>query len=166
MKSAKVKLSLNRIAYLRAQGYKDQTDQEIKDLAFGNRFAYQLCTSILLIGVLTSNIPVLAAMMTIAFASIILPNHPFDYIYNYFLAKRMNKPQLPSRSKQLKFTCTIATLWIGATIYLIHLEMNFAARIMGLSLVGVAFLVSTTDYCIPSVIYNATLGKLPTSKSN
>ncbi len=110
MKSEKIKLSLARISRIRAQGYHNYSDQEITDLAFENRFAYRLCTSILAVGVLFSNIPILVAMMSIAFLSIVLPNHVFDYIYNGLLAKRMNKPQVPPRSPQLKFACTIATL--------------------------------------------------------
>lgn len=159
MKKEKLKLSPIRISRIRAQGYQTQSDVEIMDLAFGNRFAYRLCTSILALGVLFSSIPILSAMMVIAFGGVLLPNHPFDYIYNNLLAKRMNKPKLPSRSKQLKFACGIATMWIGATIYLLLTNMTISASIMGLSLVGVASLVSTTDYCIPSVIYNGIFGK-------
>lgn len=159
MKTKKENLSATRIKRIRAQGYEHQTDAEIVDLAFGNRFAYRLCVSILAVGVLLSNIPILSAMLVIAFLGVVLPNHPFDYIYNYFLAKWMNKPQLPARSKQLKFACGMATLTIGVTIYFIYANMTMAASIIGLSLVGVAGLVSTTDYCIPSVMYNAVFGK-------
>ena len=160
MRTKKSSLSPNRISRVKAQGYQNYTDQDIADLAFGNRFAYQLCVSVLFVGVLLCNTIILGTMMTIAFLAVILPNHPFDYIYNYLLANRMNKPKLPPRSRQLKFTCTIATLWIGATICFAQTNMMIAASIMGYSLVGVALLVSITDYCIPSVIYNAIFGKV------
>lgn len=149
-------LSQTRINRIKAQGYEGYSDLVINDLAFGNRFAYQVCVSILIIGVSLSNFTILSVMMGVAFLAVILPNHPFDYFYNYFLAKRMGKPQLPPRSKQLKFTCILATIWIGATLYLINVGMMNAAFVAGYSLVGVALLVSTTDYCIPSMIFNAT----------
>ena len=160
MKSSKSNLSQTRINRIKAQGYQNYSDQEISELAFGNRFAYQLCTSILIVGILLWNVPILGAMMTVAFLGVILPNHPFDYIYNYFLAKRMNKPQVPPRSIQLKFACSAATLVIGSTIYFLQNNMMTAAMIMAYQLCGVAFLVATIDLCIPSIFFNATLGKL------
>lgn len=159
MKASKPTLTKTRINRIKAQGYQNYTDQQIVELAFGNRFAYRLCTSILIVGVLLWNIPILTAMMTVAFFGVILPNHPFDYIYNYFLAKRMKKPQLPPRSIQLKFACSAATLFIGSTIYFIQNDMMTAAMIMGYQLCIVASLVATIDFCIPSIIFNATIGK-------
>lgn len=147
-------LSPSRIRRLRAQGYAHQTKDELSALAFGNRFAYRLCTTFLILGVALANVPVLTAMMTIAFFSIILPNHVFDYVYNNFLSHRMNRPEVPPRSRQLKFACIVATLWLGMTIYLFLSGLMTAGYIMGASLASVALLVSTTDFCIPSFIYN------------
>ncbi|MFK7772191.1 MAG: DUF4395 family protein [Saprospiraceae bacterium] len=160
MKSTKSNLSSTWINRIKVQGYQNYSDQQIAELAFGNRFAYQLCTACLFVGVLLCNIPILGTMMGIAFLGVVLSNHPFDYIYNYFLVTRMNKPQLPARSKQLKFACLNATFMIGATIYFAQNNMMTIASILGYTLVGVAFLVATTDFCIPSVIYNVTIGKL------
>ena len=144
-----------RIRRIRTQGYLQQSDQEISALAFGNRFAYRLCTAILAIGVATANIPLLSVMMTIAFLGVVLPNHPFDYIYNHWLRHQLNKPKLPPRSKQLKFACTMATTMIGITIYLFANEMMLAGYLFGGHLIIVASLVSTIDYCIPSIVYNS-----------
>ena len=94
-------------------------------------------------------------MFVVAFWGVILPNHPFDYIYNYVLSHWMKKPQLPPRSVQLKFACTIATLWLGAIITLLSMHMETIAFGLAGVLAFVASLPSTIDYCIPSVIYNA-----------
>jgi hypothetical protein len=66
----------------------------------------------------------------------------------------LNKPELPPRSKQLKFACIIATLWLVATTYLFYAGLVIAGYVLGGLLVAVAFIVSTTDFCIPSMIYN------------
>ena len=153
--STQTGLSETRISRIREQGYVCHTDAEIKDLAFGNRFAYRLCTTMLIFGVAFANIPLLSVMMVIAFFGVILPNHPFDYIYNLVLSKRMNKPKLPPRSNQLKFACSIATLWIGGTIYMFYSGLTNWGFILGASLIVVATLVGTIDFCIPSKIYNA-----------
>jgi len=147
-------LSASRINRLRVQGYTTQSPLELSQLAFGNRFAYRICTALLVVGVATANTPLLSFMLVIAALGVLLPNHPFDYIYNQLLAKRMNKPKLPKRSKQLKFACAVATLWIAATIYLFTSGFLTTGYVMGSILIGIAFTVSTTDFCLPSVIYN------------
>ena len=155
MKTKEIKLSRTRIDRIREQGYFCQTDETIYELAFGNRFAFRLCGAILTIGVVFSNIPILVTMMLIAFLGVILPYHPFDYIYNNILSKRLNKPKLPPRAPQLKFACGIASLWIGGIIFLFHNSLMLEAYIFGGLLIVVASLVGGIDYCIPSKIYNA-----------
>ena len=154
-------LSEKRIYYIREQGYIRQTDAEINELAFGNRFAYRICVTLVLFGVVSSYIPLLSAMMLIAFLGLVLPYHPFDYFYNLVLRKWMNKPELPPRSKQLKFACMTATLFLGLTIYMFYSGYAILGYIIGGALIGVAALVSTIDLCIPSKIYNALFNKGP-----
>lgn len=155
MKAKEIKLSNTRICRIREQGYFTKTDEDIKALAFGNRFAFRLCGSVLFLGLVLSNIPILATMMLIAFLGVVLPYHPFDYIYNHILAKRLSKPRLPQRSPQLKFACGIATTWISGTIFLLHNNLMLEGYIFGGLLLIVASLVGGIDYCIPSKIYNA-----------
>jgi fatty acid desaturase len=154
MKKEQTQISSVRLHRIRTQGYCNFTDANLSELAFGNRFAYIGCGLLILIGVITANIPVLSTMMAIAFFGIILPYHPFDYIYNYAIRGIINKPKLPRRSKQLKFACSIATTWIAITIYLFYTGHSVAGYISGGVMLSIVFLVSTTDLCIPSLIYN------------
>ena len=147
-------LSRTRIQRLKVQGYFNHSDSEISELAFGNRFAFIVCGSIVALGVATANVPILAAMTLVAFGGVILPYHPFDYVYNHLLRSMMNKPKLPPRSMQLKFTCVVATLWLVGTIFLFYSGFAIAGYVAGGLLVIVAFIVSTMDFCIPSTIYN------------
>jgi len=155
MKTKEIKLSSTRINRIREQGYFCQTDEAIDELAFGNRFAFRLCGSILTVGVIFNNIPILTMMMLIAFLGVILPYHPFDYIYNNILSIGLNKPKLPPRAPQLKFACGIASLWIIGIIFLFHNNLMLGGYIFGSLLIVIAFLVGGIDYCIPSKIYNA-----------
>ena len=147
-------ISPERIRRLKVQGYRNFKDYELSELAFGNRFAYVLCSTLLLIGVITSNILLLSVMLFIAICGILLPYHPFDYIYNGLLSKPMSKPKLPPRSKQLKFACKIAVFGIASIIFLFYTGLTLSGYIAGGLLFFLAFLVSTTDICIPSIIYN------------
>ena len=154
METNQCNLSMVRINRLKAQGYFNYTDNEIAELAYGNRFAFIICSTFVGIGVATANIPILFAMMLVAFGGVILPYHPFDYIYNHVVRRVLSKPKLPPRSMQLKFACIIATLWLGATIYFFYNSYVIAGYVAGALLFLVAFIVSTTDFCIPSMIYN------------
>lgn len=147
-------ISATRIHRIKAQGYSNYSDVELSALAFGNRFAFIFCSIILAIGVITANITILMAMSIVAFLGIFLYYHPFDYIYNHVLRSMLNKPKLPPRSKQLKFACIIATLWLIVTIYLFNANFYIAGYVVGGLLFSVAFIVSTTDFCIPSTVYN------------
>lgn len=148
------KLSARRVAWIREQGYYAYSDQQIRELAFGNRFAYRLCTVLLTTGIIFINIPLLVFMNVTAMMSIILPNHPFDYLYNHLIRKWTQGPKLPPRSAQLKFACTMATGVIASTIYFFLADMMIAGYLMGFQMVAVASLVSLFDLCIPSKAFN------------
>jgi hypothetical protein len=65
-------LSETRINRLKVQGYSNYSDAQLSELAFGNRFAYIVCVTILAIGVATANIPTLIVMTSVAFFGIAL----------------------------------------------------------------------------------------------
>lgn len=153
-------LSIKRITWIREQGYLGHTDQQIRELAFGNRFAYRLCVTFLTPAVIFANVPILVFMNVVAFSSILLPNHPFDYIYNYLVRRWMNGPLLPPRSPQLKFACMLASVVIASTIYFIVEGMMTAAYLMGGQMIVIASIVSLFDLCFPSKIYNYIAGKV------
>ena len=147
-------LSNKRVSWIREQGYFSYSDQQIRDLAFGNRFAYRLCTALLIPAVIFANIPLLVFLNIAAVLSIFLPNHPFDYIYNYMIRKWTNGPKLPPRSRQLKFACTLASCFIASTIYFMLTDRMLEGYLMGIQVIGVASLVSLVDICIPSKVFN------------
>ncbi|MFT7548454.1 MAG: hypothetical protein ACI9VI_002299 [Candidatus Azotimanducaceae bacterium] len=147
-------LSSSRIHRIKCQGYCGYSDEQISELAFGNRISFILSTILLFVGVATANITILTILMVITFLAIILPNNPFDYIYNNLLSKMMNKAQLPPRSKQMKFTSTLATIWIGLHIYLFYSGYTTAGYISGGAMLCIPLVVCLTDFCLTSYIYN------------
>ncbi len=155
MKTTETTLSEKRIYRLRAQGFTGQTKEELTGMAFGIRFAYRSCIALLTVALITQSVALFSLMFVIAFLGIVLPKHPFDYLYNHALSGRMNKPKVPARSAQLKFACTIATTWIAAVIYLMSTGNTTAGTLLTLNLILVALLPATIDYCVPSAIYNA-----------
>lgn len=136
------------------QGYNCYTDKEMNNYKYGIRFAYYLCDSMMILGLLLTNMKILAAIMIIAFFGALLPNHPFDYLYNYVIRFAINKPKIPQRTNQVRFACGLATVWLGGTIFLFYFGLTGWGFIAGAIIVSIATLVATTDICIPSMIYN------------
>jgi hypothetical protein len=136
------------------QGYRGYSNAELHNFKFGVRFAYYLCNSIVILGLLLTNLEILGAAMIIAFVGSFPPYHPFDYLYNYVVRHWIDKPKLPPRANQGRFACRIATVWLGGTIYLFYTGNNTWGYILGIALVIVGALVSILDICIPSMIYN------------
>jgi hypothetical protein len=154
MKNKNFSISLARRKRFETQGYNWFTDSEFNDVKFGIRFPYYLCGSLVVLGLSLTNLKILGAVMTIAFFGMLPPYHPFDYVYNYVVRHLINKSKTPPRPNQGRFACGIATVWLGGVIYLFYIGHNIWGYLAGCILVSITTLVSTTDICIPSMIYN------------
>jgi hypothetical protein len=144
---------------LHVQGYQNYSDKELNDYKYGIRFAYGLCITLVALGLIFNSIPVLLFIALIALVGAFPPNHPFDYLYNHGVRQLLNKPKLPPRSNQGRFACGIAAVWLTVTIYLLYNDYLIAGNVFGALLFAVGALVTTTDICIPSIIYNAIFKK-------
>lgn len=140
---------------LHVQGYNNFPDAELNDYKYGIRFAYGGCITLVAIGIYFQSIPVLMVAAIIAFAGAFPPYHPFDYVYNYGVRHFLKKPKLPPRTSQGRFACGIASVWLTSTIFLFYSNYVMWGNIMALGLLAVGALVTFTDICIPSIIYNA-----------
>jgi hypothetical protein len=150
---------------LHAQGYQNYSDQQLGDFKIGIRFAYGLCTILFATGLFLTSPKVLMVAATVAFLGAFPPYHPFDYLYNYVVRHFIRKPKLPSRSNQGRFACGIASVWLTTIIFLIMGGNLMVANILGGLLLVVALLVTTTDICIPSMVYNFLFGSKPTTNN-
>lgn len=139
---------------LQVQGYLNLSDKELSDHRFGIRFAYWVCTLLVITGLLTGNELLLLGVAMLALLATIPPYHPVDYLYNYGVRQILGKPKLPHRSAQGRFACGIASVWLLSTAFLLANGQAIAGNVLGFMLVGVGLLVSSTDICIPSMIYN------------
>jgi hypothetical protein len=140
--------------HLEIQGVKGFSDAELALHRPGFRFAYQLCFLITLFGTAFRSIPILSIAATAALLATIPPNHPFDYLYNSTVRRLTGRPKVPPRTKQGRFACAIATVWLSATIYFFSIGLTMAGTVMGGALLIPAFLVGFLDVCLPSMLYN------------
>ena len=149
-------ISNRTVCRLQIQGFSGSTPQQLAEYRFGIRFAYLACGTIAILGLAFVNIPTLAFLAVVALLGVLLPNHPFDYIYNYGIRHIAKRPPIPNRTAQIKFACAVATVWLVVTVILFNFHYVFFGRLWGSLLVASALLVGSTDICIPSMIYNLT----------
>ena len=160
-----IKLSNKRIVWIREQGYHTCSVQQIQELAFGNRFAYRLHLLLVVPAVILANIPLLIFINMVVLTNIFLPNHPFDYIYNYLIRRWMSGPKLPPRPPQFRFSSIVASTVLAFTTYFIAADMMTAAYIMGSQLIFGAGLVALSDFCFLARIYNSIRSHIKPSSS-
>jgi len=83
-----------------------------------------------------------------------LPFHPFDLLYNYGVRHFTGTRPFPHNGPQRKFACGLAFAWLIATGWAFYMGASTLGFALGVPLILVAALVSTTHICIPSIIYN------------
>lgn len=147
------RLSPVRLNRLRTQGFTRQDESKLSEMAFGIRFPYRACLAVLILAIATQSIALFSLMFALAFLGTILPNHPFDYLYNHAFRPWMGTPEVPVRSQQMKFACVIATLFLVAVVSLLHGGLITEGLIVAGVLAAFVLLPSTIDLCIPSLIY-------------
>ena len=146
---------------LQLQGYRNIPDSLLNKYKYGIRFAYIGCGSLVLAGLITQEVMFWYVAMFIAFAAVILPRHPFDYLYNNGIRQLINKPRIPLRTNENRFACGIATFWLALVIALFTTGAVMVANILVGLLIVQAFVVGTIDYCVPSIMYKAMFLRKP-----
>lgn len=147
-------LSPARKKRLHIQGYQCYSDVQLNEYKYGIRFAYALCTVMAAVGLIFNNLTLLTITAIVALGGAILPNHPFDYLYNFGVRHVFKKARIPHRTNQGRFACGVASVWLTVTIWSLYKQNFIAGYVLGGLLLFVAILVSTMDICIPSMIYN------------
>jgi hypothetical protein len=143
---------------LEAQGFCGLDDKTLTELAPWMRWTYTLGTLVTLIGVTLMSPAVLWSLAAITSAGIFLPFHPFDLLYNYGMRYLTRTGPFPNSGPQRHFVFVVATVWLAVTSWAFHIGADIAGITLGVLLIFVGGLASTTNFCIPSFIYNTVAG--------
>jgi hypothetical protein len=143
---------------LEAQGFCVLDDRSLAELAPWMRWTYTLGTLVTLIGVALMSPGVLWALAAITSVGIFLPFHPFDLLYNYGMRYLTRTGPFPDSGPQRHFVFVVATVWLAVTGWAFHVGADIAGITLGVLLIFVGGLASTTNFCIPSFIYNTVAG--------
>ena len=140
---------------LNVQGLSELDDETLAETAPWHRMAFGICALFAGAGTALASPVILWILTPIAALAAIFPVHPFDLIYNHGIRYLRNTGPLPKRRAQSRFACGVGAVWLVATALAFQSGALITGYILGGALTGIAVLVSTTDICIPSMIYNA-----------
>ncbi len=141
------------------QGFVDVDDETLAEVRPWLRLAFGGCAILAGIGTILASPTLLWILVGIAALAAAFPVHPFDLIYNYGIRHLTGTGKLPNRQAPARFACGIGALWLIGTALAFESGALITGYILGGALTLIATLVSTTDICIPSMIYGAIFGR-------
>ena len=129
-----------------------------KSAEYGVRFSYPLYIAIVALGIFLVNPYILSFTALVAFLGVILPMHPFDYVYNYGVTTLIRTDKIPGRGSELQVSSIVALLFnlgvIASILYGVQLNYGVMALIYVLSSIFfIAIQFYSDDFSIYS-IYN------------
>lgn len=114
-----------------------------KSAQYGIRFSYPLYISLVTLGILLANPYIVSITALIAFLGVILPMHPFDYVYNYGVTKLFHTERIPGRGSELQINSSMTLLFnLGViTAILSGIRLNYEVMAFMYVLSSVFFIV-------------------------
>ena len=144
---------------LKIQGFVGLDDDTLAEVAPWLRFSPVVCTVWMGLGTVFASPVVLWILVPFSALGAIFHAHPFDLIYNHGLRYLTGTRPLPPNGAPRRFACALATVWLAATAWAFQSGPPVVGYVLGGVLTLTALLVSTTDFCIPSLLYSAIFGR-------
>jgi hypothetical protein len=144
---------------LDAQGYVNVDRKTMRSVEPWLRWSPTLCTVVMATGTILASPLILWGLVPFAALGAIFPRHPFDLVYNGVVRRLTRTPPLPPHGAPRRFACGIATVWLLATGTAFAVGAETLGFVLGATITGVAAVVSTTHFCIPSLIYGLLFGR-------
>jgi hypothetical protein len=151
-------LTPRRSRLLDIQGFDTVDVQELARVAPWLRLAFGLCTLLGGLGTVLASPAILLGLAALAALAAASPVHPFDLIYNYGIRHLTGTGALPRRGVPTRFGCGRGAVFLLVTAWAFSAGHVVAGYALGGMLTFVVLLVSTTDICIPSMIYRSIFG--------
>lgn len=104
-----------------------------------------------------SSVLALALGLT-AVIGIFAPNHPVETAYNG-VARRFGRPEVPPNRAAKRLACLLGTLFLGTSAFALELGATVTGQIIAGAFAAVAWFVTLTNLCVPSVIFVSVFGE-------
>lgn len=148
---------------LEIQGFVGLDEATLCEVEPWLRFTPAVCAMLMGLGTALALPVLLWALVPIAALGAVFPVHPFDFVYNYGLRRLTGTRPLPSNGPPRRFACGMAAVWLAATAAAFMAGAAPVGYALGGVLTAVAALVSTTHFCIPSLVYRLLTSRLRVS---
>jgi len=143
------------------QGFERIEDSALAPVAPWLRMAFGLCALMAGLGTALASPLILLLLLPIASLAAVFTVHPFDLLYNHGIRFLTGTGPLPRRGPPSRFACGLGAVWLLPTAWAFYAGLPTLGYALGTSLTAVAVLVSTTDICIPSLVYRTAFGFPP-----
>ena len=143
------------------QGFDTVDMHELAPVARWLRLAFALCALLGGLGTVLASPTILLVLTPLAALAAASPVHPFDLIYNYGIRRLTGTGPLPRRGVPTRFGCGLGAVFLLPTAWAFSAGHVVAGYALGGMLTFVVLLVSTTDICMPSMIYRSIFGWPP-----
>ncbi len=144
---------------LDAQGYGDVDRATMAEVEPWLRWSPALCAVVMAAGTILASQWVLWGLIPFAALGALSSRHPFDYVYNLGVRRLTGTSSLPPHGAPRRFACAIASVWLLGTGAAFAAGADTLGYVLGGMLTGVAALVATTHFCIPSLVYSLLFGR-------
>lgn len=99
---------------------------------YGLRFSYPIYICLVTSGILLVNPAILSITAFVAFLGIVLPMHPFDYVYNYTVPRLPGVNKIPGRGTEMQVTSLVAFIFNILAIVSIILDFQLNYPLMAI----------------------------------
>ena len=148
-----------QVCRLKIQGLQTEDANLMAEVGFWLRFTYLVCAVLAGIGTAMASPIVLWILVPIAAGGALSPVHPVDFFYNHVIRRFTGTQPLPKRGMPTRFACGLGTVWLIGTAFAFQAGAATLGYVLGGSMFLIALLVSSTDICIPSIIYRLATGR-------
>ncbi len=143
---------------LEMRGIACSSDPEFVKVVPWIRFTFVVCGTMMGLATALASVPFLLVMAPIAGLGAVFTRHPFDLIYNHGVRNLTGTQPLPPNAAPTRFACGVASVWLVATALAFAKGPAWLGYTLGGVLTSVAAIVSVTQFCIPSMVYQFLFG--------
>lgn len=136
---------------IEAEGFTSPIDDKaIVQMAYGLRLAPALCMTWAATGTVLASSTILWALVPLAILGALLPNHPFDALYNFGLRHLIGAAPLPRYPLTRRLVCVMAVMMLLLAGWGFQASLPMVGYFFGGQMAAVALIYSTTGFCLAS----------------
>jgi hypothetical protein len=143
--------SLERKRYLvELQGFHGLDDATVVALEPWLRLSPALCMLTVLAALLSGRHAILLALIPFAVGGVLLPNNPFDAIYNDGIRRWTRGPRIPRYGLPRRFACGVGSAWLVTMWSCFESGATPAGYGMGIGFMAIVSVQVFSGLCLPS----------------